>query len=628
MANEGEKLHNEHGTDVAMDELNNVNSRADTVTAGKRSIEEEPQKPQKKKKKGININAVEKNPVSILNELRVGLKYEVDSVLGPPHSPIFKVYVTLDGQKYYGTGSSKKTARACAAEEALKSFIQFPNNGFIISSNKKAAADLDFTVDQTSAKVKANGNNLLTDKTKSPVMVLNELYPNASYSFIHNDDDTVNRFQTTITIANETFSGTGSSKKNAKVAAAKTALMKLRGYCPIGISLATSGLETTHTQEKLLKADAIKELVMEKFQKVLADDLQHTKRKVLAGIVMTRGPTMDDAEVICVTTGTKCVSGEHMSLSGASLNDMHAEIIARRCLINYFYDQLELLTNPGTLSLSIFEQRSEGCGYRLKKDIEFHLYINTAPCGDARVFSTGEDHPSEDRHPNRISRGQLRTKVESGEGTIPIKGVAIQTWDGIIQGERLLTMSCSDKICKWNVVGVQGALLAYFIEPVYLKSLVVGGLMKESHLYRAICGRIENVLQGLPPPFLLNRPEMLRVSSNEIRQVQKAPSFAVLWCQSMHIPEIVNTEKGRPDNGISLVCKQKLASRFSILKDKLSNIAGNKKPLLLTTYEEVKQSIMGYAAARQSLYEAFSKACLGKWITKPMEQDLFEFCAP
>lgn len=84
-------------------------------------------------------------------------------------------------------------------------------------------------------------------------------------------------------------------------------------------------------------------------------------------------------------------------------------------------------------SSSIFEQRDNGKGYKLKDGIEFHLYINTAPCGDARIFSPHEDSVV-DRHPNRISRGQLRTKIESGEGTIPIKGSSgIQTWDGIIQ---------------------------------------------------------------------------------------------------------------------------------------------------------------------------------------------------
>lgn len=39
--------------------------------------------------------------------------------------------------------------------------------------------------------------------------------------------------------------------------------------------------------------------------------------------------------------------------------------------------------------------------YKLKSGIRFHLYINTAPCGDARIFSPHEDDMAVDKHPNR-----------------------------------------------------------------------------------------------------------------------------------------------------------------------------------------------------------------------------------
>ena len=59
-----------------------------------------------------------------------------------------------------------------------------------------------------------------------------------------------------------------------------------------------------------------------------------------------------------------------------------------------------------------------------------------------------------------------------------------------LQGPRSTALSCTDKIAKWTVVGVQGALLSHFVEPVYLTGLVVGELYDEFALTRGIVDRI------------------------------------------------------------------------------------------------------------------------------------------
>jgi double stranded RNA-specific editase B len=91
---------------------------------------------------------------------------------------------------------------------------------------------------------------------------------------------------------------------------------------------------------------------------------------------------------------------------------------------------------------SVFEKPSDGNHlYRLKDNIQVHLYINTAPCGDARVFSPHENDQALDKHPNRKARGQLRTKVESGEGTIPVKNCdSVQTWDGVLNVSTMISI--------------------------------------------------------------------------------------------------------------------------------------------------------------------------------------------
>ncbi|KDR11163.1 Double-stranded RNA-specific editase 1 [Zootermopsis nevadensis] len=66
---------------------------------------------------------------------------------------------------------------------------------------------------------------------------------------------------------------------------------------------------------------------------------------------MTTDHQMEDAKVISVATGTRCISGEYVSLVGVSLNDTHAEVIARRCLCDFFYAQLEMHDDSGSLLL-------------------------------------------------------------------------------------------------------------------------------------------------------------------------------------------------------------------------------------------------------------------------------------
>ena len=58
------------------------------------------------------------------------------------------------------------------------------------------------------------------------------------------------------------------------------------------------------------------------------------------------------------------------------------KVIVRRCLVSWFYSQLETVLR-GEKEQSVLEKDDEG-GFRVRAGVSFHLFISTAPCGDAR----------------------------------------------------------------------------------------------------------------------------------------------------------------------------------------------------------------------------------------------------
>ncbi|XP_062949619.1 double-stranded RNA-specific editase 1 [Cynocephalus volans] len=618
-----------------------------------------------------------KNALMQLNEIKPGLQYTLLSQTGPVHAPLFVMSVEVNGQVFEGSGPTKKKAKLHAAEKALRSFVQFPNASEAhLAMGRTLSVNTDFTSDQadfpdtlfngfeTSDKLEppfymgSNGDDSFSSSGdlslsaspvpanltqpplavpppfpppsgKNPVMILNELRPGLKYDFLSESGEShAKSFVMSVVVDGRFFEGSGRNKRLAKARAAQSALATIFNLhldqTPSRQPIPSEGLQL-HLPQVL--ADAVSRLILGKFGDLTENfSSPHARRKVLAGVVMTTGSDVKDAKVISVSTGTKCINGEYMSDRGLALNDCHAEIISRRSLLRFLYTQLELyLNNKDDQKRSIF-QKSERGGFKLKENVQFHLYISTSPCGDARIFSPHEpvlEEPA-DRHPNRKARGQLRTKIESGEGTIPVRSNAsVQTWDGVLQGERLLTMSCSDKIARWNVVGIQGSLLSVFVEPIYFSSIILGSLYHGDHLSRAMYQRISNI-EDLPPLYTLNKPLLSGISNAEARQPGKAPNFSVNWTVGDSAIEVINATTGKDELGrASRLCKHALYCRWMRVHGKVPPHLLRSKITKPNTYHESKLAAKEYQAAKARLFTAFIKAGLGAWVEKPTEQDQF-----
>ncbi|XP_061039379.1 double-stranded RNA-specific adenosine deaminase isoform X8 [Eubalaena glacialis] len=359
-------------------------------------------------------------------------------------------------------------------------------------------------------------------------------------------------------------------------------------------------------------------------------------RKILAAIIMKKD-SEDLGVVVSLGTGNRCVKGDSLSLKGETVNDCHAEIISRRGFIRFLYSEL-MKYNPQTAKDSIFEPAKGGEKLQIKKTVSFHLYISTAPCGDGALFdkscsdraveSTDSRHYPVFENPKQ---GKLRTKVENGEGTIPVESSDIvPTWDGIRLGERLRTMSCSDKILRWNVLGLQGALLTHFLQPVYLKSVTLGYLFSQGHLTRAICCRVTRdgsaFEDGLRHPFIVNHPKVGRVSVYDSkRQSGKTKETSVNWCLADGYDlEILDGTRGTvdgPRNELSRVSKKNI---FLLFK-KLCSFR-YRRDLLRLSYGEAKRAARDYEIAKNYFKKSLKDMGYGNWISKPQEEKNFYLC--
>lgn len=431
---------------------------------------------------------------------------------------------------------------------------------------------------------------------------------------------------------------TCSNKKDGRKEAADKALRALIASGDYKGSNSATASKPQVPLDKMTHFDKVAALVHRSFNELSASISENfSGRKVIAGLVMKMAEH-DIGTVISIGTGNRCITGPQLSLEGNTVNDSHAEIITRRGFIRFIYKQLQAY-KPGAPH-RLFEPSPSG-KLRLKDNITFHLYISTAPCGDGALFSPRDEASNnaalntiDDRTHNptftSAAQGLVRTKMEGGEGTIPVEeDFTVQTFDGIQRGERLRTMSCTDKLCRWNVVGMQGALLSHLMDPVYLDSLTLGLLYDHGHLARAMCCRLArgdpDINSLLSNPFHLNHPWLGRVTVCDVpRETQKTKAFSVNWCFGDAEPEVT-------DGTLGLCCtsiEKTLFSRCSKrnLYDNFKQVCadlGKQDLLNFPTYGKAKMAAEDFQTAKKALIKKFKDNGYGTWVSKPPEEEMF-----
>ncbi|KAL7520196.1 hypothetical protein ACHAWX_004939 [Stephanocyclus meneghinianus] len=202
--------------------------------------------------------------------------------------------------------------------------------------------------------------------------------------------------------------------------------------------------------------------------------------------------------------------------------------------------------------------------YKLKDGVTLHFYASSAPCGNATLkkfvkmekevfdMSLGPNqwpqqlHSSIAAHSLRLGQFALlvkkdgSTKSDNAEEqvdyTVPpqhLKTANMQqktprakTWPyhnddawcppscSIANFNKGTIHSCSDKICRWNCLGMQGSLLMILLEdPLYMTTLTVGRKFSRAICQRAVCCRAEGFQsRNGASKYRLNHPALMETN--------------------------------------------------------------------------------------------------------------------
>ncbi|XP_017763692.1 PREDICTED: tRNA-specific adenosine deaminase 1 [Eufriesea mexicana] len=399
--------------------------------------------------------------------------------------------------------------------------------------------------------------------------------------------------------------------------------------------------------------DQIAQLCLEKYDELGKNGKPSNKEwTVLSSIVLKK--KNNSLFLVALATGTKCLGkidliNTNLYEVGCRLSDSHAEVLVRRAFLRYLYEQIDFLLNGATSDIFTIDDKKK---IKLNDGISFHFFTSQTPCGDCSIFLKKEFY-EDDTPPMKIKKCDYNNKIEirklntgknkkqniddiyrTGAKCLKsekyqdphLPGVnyhvvgPLRTKPG--RGNPTLSLSCSDKMAKWNILGVQGSLLSLLIPTIKMETIVVGGNSPFS---------LEAMERGLYKRFDEKMCKLKIVQSKYSFKQQKdserkhpCPS-SIIWCAVKNRNTEVavegrkqgTTKKKKGSN--LLITRRALFETFLRTCEKYQHFDCNIRHPKKITYIDCKKWSKSY----QSLWNALKLGPFHAWPTKSIHLQTF-----
>ncbi|KAH9049265.1 hypothetical protein EDB83DRAFT_2226844, partial [Lactarius deliciosus] len=360
-------------------------------------------------------------------------------------------------------------------------------------------------------------------------------------------------------------------------------------------------------------------------------------------------------QLLALGAGAKCLPAVRLPVRGDALHDSHAEVIARRGAVRWLLEEAQRAAahrhqdargSSSSASASAWLSAcddSEEDGrpvFALRDGVCLWMYASTVPCGDASMgLLAAVQDP--DVAARMDAHALARPAPPPGAPSRGRDGYArlgvLRTKPGRADAPRVLSMSCSDKIARWSVLGIQGALASLVLQPMYIHAIVLGEVDEAMQAQvrrdceRAFYGRLGRldgtlVLFWLCITLWLHFTDVpFKHSSSMVSATSTTSNDALCWVADCGWEVLINGQKrGVPP-------KHRLNPKFRPMLSKLAlfelsrttlSVLGHAMPPEGASYHAAKQTANTYQVAKRSLLSP--GAPFAGWVVSGEEWESFD----